>query len=107
MSRATTRQHAILPESLEPATIAGMLIDETTYTVPWGMWVDSERRCWLHPDYHITSRPFGTSEMMIQRHEDGFEVWVPAGWRGWSPEDQPSYVGGEGKSWLPVVTLNP
>jgi hypothetical protein len=35
---------SILPENLEPLTVAGMSTGDTAYTAPWAMWVDTNRR---------------------------------------------------------------
>lgn len=95
--------NAMLPEDLEGSTIAGMQIGETAYTTPWAMWVDTDRRCWLNPNYPADDRPHGTVQMRIARETGGFRVWMTPGHR-YSPQKECGHVGATG-DFLPVVRL--
>lgn len=78
------RQQVCLPEELEHKDdIAEMVVGQTGYTVPWAMWVDEERRCWLAPDCPLTPHPHGTATMQVTRDDEGWHVTVPSGarWR--------------------------
>ena len=99
------RRQATLPEDLEESTIDSMTTGETAYTLPWGMWVDSDRNCWLHPKYSITPQVLGTSSMRIELREDGYHVWPPPG-ETWSPTAQPGYMSPADTQYLPVVRLH-
>lgn len=91
--------NAMLPESAESRTIAGMLVGETAYTVPWAMWVDSDRRLWLNPRYDRHTRRGGTVQMRIRRTSRGFVV-----------HGAPGHAYDIGSGWsngLPVVEFHP
>jgi hypothetical protein len=104
MSLFTTRQ-AILPEDMEEATIDSMSTGESGYTVPWAMWVDAERNCWLHPKYTIHHAPGGTVQMLVQLRTDGYHVSPPCG-EHYQPTSVPSYASPTDTAWLPVVELH-
>ncbi len=70
---------ASLPEGVEEPTIERMATGDVGYTVPWAMWVDGERRCWLKPSFTLRERPGGTAQLRVARQDDGYHVWVPAG----------------------------
>lgn len=97
---------AILPEGCEEYTISSMSTGEKGYTVPWAMWVDSERKCWLHPHYTISGHPGGTVQMKVQKRSDGYHVWLVDGERYSISRNGPSYVGQEGAEWIPVMGLH-
>jgi hypothetical protein len=100
------RSRQRLPETLEGSTLAGMLPGETAYTMPWAMWCDSDRLCWLHPDYPARSTPGGTVQMRLRRAEDGFEVWPPAD-ATYQPRAHHGFVSPNDTPWLPVVAIAP
>ena len=92
----------LLPENLEHATIASMTTGDVAYTLPWAMWADTARRCWLHPDYSVEEQQaFGTSEMRIELRVDGFHVWAPPG-KAWSSQAGPAYTDSAGAEYLTV-----
>lgn len=99
------RRQAILPPQAEEPTIDQMKVGEVCYTLPWGMWVDSNRLCWLHPKYPAENRPGGTVEMRVELRKDGFHVWVPKG-RSWKPSSKPGFVSPADTKYLPVVELH-
>jgi hypothetical protein len=82
-----------------------MTIGEVGYTTPWGMWVDDDRNCWLHPKYSVEPAPQGTLEMRIQLLDDGFHVWVPPG-KTWVPQSEPSYASPADTQFIPVAELH-
>jgi hypothetical protein len=71
--RADTQQ-ARLPEDLEELTPAVTGIGESVWMVPWAMWVDGERRCWLATHFTAHEFPGGTVSMKVTRQEDGYVV---------------------------------
>jgi hypothetical protein len=101
----TTRanaSNATLPVALGEFTLGEMARGQRAYTLPWGMWVDEQRRCWLNPDYPAEAAPDGTVEMPVYRLADGtFEVDVRGLDEQWTPEDDPGYFGQDGP-WLRV-----
>lgn len=98
--------NAIQPEYLEGPSVASMAVGEIAYTTPWGMWVDAERRCWLHPGYPAQHFPSGTVSMRIERRDDGWHVWPPKG-ETWTPRNQSGYAGADSVTeWVPVVALH-
>lgn len=96
--------NAVLPENLETRYLNQLLVGEEVYVVSWAMWVDSQRHCWLHPDYGYTREPFGTSHMKVIRKDDGFWVYASDTNETWGVSDDPEYAG-EVTGWLPVVRL--
>lgn len=66
--------NARLPEDLEAPAVRNMEVGEKSWSVPWAMEVDSERRCWLRSTYTGHDEPGGTVSMLVTRTEDGFEV---------------------------------
>jgi hypothetical protein len=97
---------AILPEHLEEYTVESMMTGESAFTVPWAMWVDRDRRCWLHPGYRVSSQPGGTVRMLVERRDDGYHVFPPFGER-YKPSQAPGFVGGDGVEFIPVVGVVP
>lgn len=69
------------------------------------MWVDAQRRCWLHPDYTVSELPWGMANMRIERHADGYHVWAPPG-ATWNPQEKPSYHSPADTEYIPVVELH-
>lgn len=99
------QRQAVLPEDVEEYTLSSMNTGDVAWTLPWGMWVDRARRCWLHPSYPAESQPGGTVQMRVELREDGYHVWLPADQR-YSPQDQPAYVSPRDLEYLPVVELH-
>lgn len=95
----------MLPENLEEAAIELMAVGESGWAVPWAMWVDGARQCWLHPKYTVTERPGGTGVMLVELRADGYHVWPPAGYR-WSPQSEPGYVSPHDTQYIPVAKLH-
>lgn len=102
----TTTRHAFLPESLEPdqPTIGTMVIGDSGWVTPWGMWVDVDRRCWLHPGYELHANQHGTVTMQVARREDGWHVWAPRGER-WRPQNTHGYHAFAGE-FVPVAEIH-
>lgn len=75
------------------------------YIVPWGMWVDADRKCWLNPKYTLDEKPGGTAQMRVELHEDGYHVWAPP-CKTWGIQREPSYVGQQDTQYIPVVELH-
>jgi hypothetical protein len=96
---------AVLPESFIEPSIKDTKIGQTFYTLPWGMWVDLNRMCWLHPDYPVSPEPDGTLSMRVQRRADGFHVWPPAT-SSYSPTAAPGYVSPADTVYLAVAKLH-
>lgn len=67
---------SLLPENLEGSTIELMLTGDTGYTLPWAMWADEDRKMWMNPKYPISKTPTGTTQMAIERTEDGVNVFL-------------------------------
>lgn len=86
-----------LPEDRLTRTIAGMREGESAWVTPWAMDVDADRRCTLRPGYSIHDQPGGTVCMRIERHQEGFHVWVPR---------NTTWTTGSGMDGLPVAELH-
>lgn len=99
------RRQASLPEDLEEETIDNMVTGQVAYIVPWGMWVDSERHCWLHPKYTVFDVPKGTVQMRVELSEDGYHVWPPVGYT-WQPSAEPGYMSPSNTEYIPVAQLH-
>lgn len=102
---AVERVNAILPKDFEEHTVEFMAVGETAWIVPWGMWVDRERRCWLNPDYATKATAAGTVQMRIEHRVEGFHVWLVADHR-YILKSRPSYNSGEDVVYLPVIALH-
>ena len=96
---------ALLPETHDEPTIGAMLLGESGYAVPWAMWVDGERRCWLHPSYTIHPDRGGTVQMRVTRTEDGYEAWLTN--QKYTPCQEPGYVSPVDTKYIPVTRLHP
>ena len=76
---------ARLPVSLELTDLVkNMKIGQRAYTLPWGMSVGPDRRCWLNGEYPAMGRPHETCCLPIVRTPEGFIVdarGVPHRWR--------------------------
>jgi hypothetical protein len=97
--------YATLPDDMEASTIETMMTGEIAYTTPWGMWVDSQRRCWLHPKYTASRHPGGTVSMRVEKRDDGYHVWPPRGEK-YQPSDEPGYMSPSDTQYLPVAELH-
>ncbi|QQG96192.1 hypothetical protein HBE99_04430 [Mycobacteroides chelonae] len=100
---------AILPEGIEETAISDMTVGDVAYTVPWAMWVDRQRRCWLRPDFSVETAPCGTASMRIRKRTDGFHVERTGYAREyeWRISDTPSaVVGANSTDYIPVRTLS-
>lgn len=93
------KTNARLPRWLERPTLAGMRVGEIGYTVSWAMLVDSDRQCYLIPEYVVDDKPHGTMAMKILCTKDGYEVWPPS-----NAEYRPAYLGGA--LGLPVTAIH-
>jgi hypothetical protein len=98
--------NAILPENLEEQTIGSMSTGEEAFTVPWAMWVDDRRRCWLHPQYTTRAQPGGTVQLRIVRQYDGYHVFVSDTKEKWQPQSNHGYAGSAGVDFIPVAELH-
>jgi len=87
----------------DEATVSDMVEGEAAYIRKWGMWVDAEHRCWLHPDYPVRPIPSATATMRIERRRDGYHVWAPLGDSTWEPVHGPSYISPTDTSYIPVI----
>lgn len=54
--------------------IRQMLIGESGWTVPWGMYADEEGRLWLNDTYTVSDTPGGTVNMLVTRTDSGYVV---------------------------------
>lgn len=95
----------ILPENREGPTVSAMAIGGVGYTMKWAMWVDAERRCWLHPGYRVVESPAGTADMRVLRDVDGYHVWAPAG-ATWNPQKAPTYASPADTEYIPVAEVH-
>ena len=103
---STTRnKQATLPENLQEATVDSMMTGQVAYMVPWGMWVDNERACWLHPKYTIYAQPGGTVVMRVELRQDGYHVW-PTSDHKYSPTQEPGYASPSDTQYIPVAQLH-
>lgn len=97
-------KQATLPDGRDEDTIDRMKVGESGFVVPWGMWVDLERRCWLHPKYQIRSQAGGTVKMRVERRADGFHVWLPRV-SSWTPTADPGYMSPIDTVYIPVAVI--
>jgi hypothetical protein len=98
-------RHAILPKNPECPKISDLAVGKAAYIVHWGMWVDSERRCWLHPDHDARAFPAAACKMRIERRKDGYHVWAPPD-VAWEPRPKPCYYSPAATAYIPVVELH-
>lgn len=85
--------------------LRGMRTGDSGWTVPWAMWVDRKRNCWLHPEYTLHPEPGGTVQMLVELREDGYHVHVPQG-ETFAPRDKPGYASPADLRYLPVTELH-
>jgi hypothetical protein len=105
MMKIGRKKQAMLPASMEEFTLDSMDTGDVVYTVPWAMWVDQERRCWLHPKYTAHHSPGGTVQMRVQLQEDGYHVWLVNDHR-YSPSGRPGFMSPTNTEYLPVAELH-
>lgn len=101
-------KQAVPPEWLERNnSIADMAVGQIKWTVPWAMWVDRDRLCWLHPRYSAHDMSGGTVKMRIQREVDGYHVFIDDSMdRKWELKAHHGYVGGDDCEWIPVAKIH-
>jgi hypothetical protein len=93
--------HAILPRGLSGETLSSMFVGDRAYVVPWAMWVDEDRRCWLYANESADDRPRGTSCMEVAREADGYHVYLPP-----SDHDRPRTEWEPRPGHIPVAELH-
>lgn len=94
---------AILPENMEDDTIESLMTGQTVYVVPWAMWVDEQRRCWLNPRMTTRPEPHGTANMAVTRTEDG--VTVSRTDHHYTTSERPPHHGCDFLAYLPVTAI--
>jgi len=93
-----------LPEGLEELTVDLLIDGQDGYVVPWAMWVDLDRRMWIHPKYGVDKEPGGTCHMRIQREGDVIVVFQKTiGDHRYTPSAFPGFVSPADTQYLPVV----
>jgi hypothetical protein len=86
-------------------TLECMNVGDERYTLPWGMWVDANMNCWLHPQYPAEHEPGGTVQMRVERREDGFHVWPPSG-ETYQPSACQPYISPDDTPWIEVAEVH-
>jgi hypothetical protein len=61
-----------MPERFIQKTIRDLSIGEQTLTVPWALYLDDKRQCWLNGNYSQHSMPGGTVQMKVTHTEQGY-----------------------------------
>jgi hypothetical protein len=84
----------LLPERLLEDTIADIAIGGEGWAVPWAMFVDENRHCYLNGNYPIQAKAEGTAQMLVQRTRDGYIVDISQCSQKWSIGKERDYVGG-------------
>lgn len=84
---------AKLPNDKEGKTIEQMQVGETGYTLPWGMWVDKDKNCWLNEQYPLEKSPKGTVALKIEKLSEGYIAYIEGMVYKWNPQSEPCYVG--------------
>jgi len=98
-------QQALLPPDLSELTLADLEVGDSAWTVPWAMWVDRDRKCWLHPDSAAHERGGGTAQMLVARTEKGYGIGLlPDCDHKWLPSDEPA-TRVFAPAWIPVVEI--
>ena len=82
-----------LPSRLLERTIADLEIGEEGWTVPWAMFVDEDRRCYLNGNYPIVAEMRGTAQMLIQDTKDGYIVDISQCSQKWGVGTERDYFG--------------
>jgi len=63
-----------LPEELEQITVSGLQEGETSYTVPWAIFVEESGLSWIRGDYSVFPSPKGDATLRIRRQ--GREIFA-------------------------------
>lgn len=93
---------AKLPKWMIEHTIGRMMSGTEGYTTPWGLWVDEDHNCWLHPDYPCKLRPGGTVSMLVKRDWDGsYAVRLDPSYK-YKPSNTPGYISPADTKYIPV-----
>lgn len=100
-----SKRQAKLPKRLIKPSVKDMQVGQHAFITPWGMWVDDQKRCWLHPDYTIHDSEGGTVTLRIERRADGFHVHAPRGY-AWPLEKGPGYASPADTQYIPVKKLH-
>lgn len=66
-------KHAKMPEEFCDRTLGSLTVGETAWTMPWALWVDSERDCWVDPNMIFQDHSSGCT-IKVTREIGGFEV---------------------------------
>ena len=61
---------------LESNKLSDMPVGGYGWIVPWGMVVDMNDRMYLNASYTFKPKMWGTSCVYVERHRDGYHVWV-------------------------------
>jgi hypothetical protein len=94
----------MLPEHLEEITIKDMIIGETGWIVPWGMYADSDGYLYVNGGYTYSNVPGGTVDTKIEMTSRGLIVDISRSRRKeWAKDDCPHFGGDPNP--VPVVEL--
>lgn len=63
-------------------SIGSMKVGQVGYALSWALRVNSSWSCYLVPSYPVSKEPFGTTNMKIERKQDGYHVWVNDSYNG-------------------------
>lgn len=92
-----------MPNALEDREkLKFMKYGEETYTVPWAVYVDDDRRMYIDQSFSKHHTTGGTVQMKVRRAANGFEIWTAG---------QRYRVGGvhgtvSDKDYVPVVKIH-
>ena len=84
-----------LPEYMEQETIRNMSTGENGYTLPWSIWVDSNRQMWINGNYPVSRTAHGNRSLKIERGHSFVRVYKSTlGDSKFQPSAQCGFVGG-------------
>jgi hypothetical protein len=85
-----------------PVTLKDLPVGSSGYTVPWALWVDPERRTWLHPDYPVYEEPQGHAAMWVAHTPEGYAA-IPPEYYDWKRNEAHGAVPPPAMQFLPVT----
>jgi hypothetical protein len=98
---------AKLPKNKEERLIQDMKIGESGYSVPWAMWVDEQKNCWLNEEYAIHKEKDVSRELKVEKLSEGYIVYIHDIDHNWSPQFEPFCFGlDETKLYGKVIGFN-
>lgn len=93
----------MFPQSKTQKKISDLNVGDHCYTLPWALWVQTDGKCFLNEDYPASTKKEGTSQLKIERTENGYIAHIYDVDYKWSPSDTHGFLSADGVCYGEVI----